>query len=270
MNDQLSRDQILTQCERYWLETGVSPATVADMKAELRSHLEEAEAAGKPARAVVGSDLKGFAEAWAEAYRGPAPTPKPAVVATASSRNVTTPALLKRLGWWALGLLIVALALVALFGPKEEAMDLEYWSWIWVGATLLFGVGEMLTAGFFLLPFAVGAAAAGLLAFLGVAVPIQLIVFVLVSVVALVFVQRFARRDEIQHPVGANRYIGSRATVLEEVNRHKATGLVRMGTERWRATTDLDIPIPENLEVTVVEVRGTRLVVVPTNGRLLD
>ena len=43
-------------------------------------------------------------------------------------------------------------------------MDLsspEVWRWIWLGAAVLFGLGELSTAGsFFLLPFAIGALAA--------------------------------------------------------------------------------------------------------------
>lgn len=57
----------------------------------------------------------------------------------------------------------------------------DTWRWIWLVATALFAAGEIITTGFFLLPFAVGALVATLLAFAGVSVAIQWITFVAVS-----------------------------------------------------------------------------------------
>ncbi|RPI23638.1 MAG: NfeD family protein, partial [Actinobacteria bacterium] len=124
---------------------------------------------------------------------------------------------------------------------------------------------ELLTAGFFLLPFAVGAAAAAILAFLGISPVIQLLVFSATSIAFLILLQRFARReDEVElQAVGSKRYTGRTAMVYVPVNRLTGSGMVRMDTEEWRATTDLDTEIPEGTEVRVVDVRGTRLVVEP-------
>ena len=140
-------------------------------------------------------------------------------------------------------------------------METEWWRWIWLGVTAIFGIGEIFTAGFFMLPFAVGAVVAFILALLGVDPAIVLTVFLVVSVLTLVLFQRLVRQgDQRQHPVGANRYAGRRVLVLERVDRVSGTGRVRLDTEIWRATTDGD-PIEEGAEVRVVEMRGTRLVV---------
>jgi len=142
-------------------------------------------------------------------------------------------------------------------------MDTEWWRWIWLGVTAVFGIGEIFTAGFFMLPFAVGAVVAFVLALLDVEPIIVLAVFLVVSILTLVIFQRVVHRgDQRQHPVGANRYEGRRVLVLERIDRVTGTGRVRLETEVWRATTDGD-PIEEGAEVRVVEVRGTRLVVVP-------
>lgn len=142
-------------------------------------------------------------------------------------------------------------------------MDEELWRWIWLGGAAVFGVGEMITAGFFLLPFAAGAAVAAILAFVEVEPAIQGIVFLVVSVLALIALRRFASKsDESQLPVGANRFAGQTAVVIEQIDRLHGTGRVRIGTESWRATTDGD-PIAPPVEVRVVNVRGTRLVVKP-------
>jgi len=139
----------------------------------------------------------------------------------------------------------------------------ELWRWIWLGAAVVFGLGEIFTAGFFLLPFAAGAAVAAILAFLDVDPVIQGIVFLVFSVLALIALRRFADRGTgPQHPVGANRFVGETALVTEPIERYGSQGRVRMGTEVWRATTDGAL-IEPGREVRVVDVRGTRLVVQP-------
>lgn len=141
-------------------------------------------------------------------------------------------------------------------------MDNETWRWIWVAAVLVLGFGEIVTAGFFMLPFAVGALVAGVLAWLDVASPlVQLIVFIGVSAIALFFLQRFVRRADIHQPqMGSNRMVGQMGRVIETIDTTEGIGRVRVETEDWRATTDGD-DLPVGTRVRVVEIRGTRLVV---------
>ena len=47
-------------------------------------------------------------------------------------------------------------------------MDNELIRWLWLGMAVLLGIGEVVTAGFFLLPFVIGAGAAAILAWLNV------------------------------------------------------------------------------------------------------
>jgi len=142
-------------------------------------------------------------------------------------------------------------------------MDNEWWRWIWLGVAAVFGIGEIFTAGFFMLPFAAGAVVAFVLAWFDVAPAIVLPVFLVTSVVVLIVIQRLVRRgDRNVVPVGANRFVGRKVLVLERVDRVAGTGRVRLDTESWRATTDGD-PLEPGAEARVVEMRGTRLVVVP-------
>ena len=160
-------------------------------------------------------------------------------------------------------MLVVAVALLA---PRDETVDQSAWVTMWLIAAGVLAIGEMVTAGFFLLPFAAGAAVAGILALLSVSIPLQIVTFVLVSVLTLWLLQRFAKKDihgELL-PVGAARYIGAAAIVLQPVEKFQ-DGMVKMGTQEWRATTDEDEVIPEGTEVRVIEVRGARLVVEPVN-----
>lgn len=60
-------EQALAACKHYWEVSGVSPADIDDMLAELRTHLDAAVASGRRVDDVVGADVAGFAGAWAQA-----------------------------------------------------------------------------------------------------------------------------------------------------------------------------------------------------------
>lgn len=140
-------------------------------------------------------------------------------------------------------------------------IDNETWRWIWVVATLILGFGEIVTAGFFMLPFAVGAFVAAILAWTGVDPVVQLLVFIGVSIVALFILQKFVRKfDEHQPPMGSNRMLGQTGRVIEAIDTTLGVGRVRVETEDWRATTD-GPPLALDSVVRIVDIRGTRLVV---------
>lgn len=253
-------DEIVAACEAYWQDTKVPTSTVTEMKAELQSHLHEAIAAGKAPSAVIGRRVADFAEAWASEYRLPPPINPPQ--SPEERRQQRKGDIAYAYGW----IVPIAIAVVALilFGPKEETVDdPTMWRWIWVGLTLFLTVGEMLTAGFFMLPFAAGALVAAILAWFEVVIWVQFVAFLVTSIIALWALRRFAASDhEPSYPVGAKRFVGAEARVIELIDPDQGTGKVRMDTEEWRATTNGDV-IDRGTNVKVVEVRGTRLVVEP-------
>ncbi|MEN8238306.1 MAG: NfeD family protein [Actinomycetota bacterium] len=260
----LTADQIADRCRSTWLTSGISADSADEMATELRSHLQEATSAGKSLDIVVGNDIEAFAGEWAAEFQGPQGAadrtePAPPSLPRTDSRAGTA-------GLW-FGAIVIAIMIgaVAVFGPKDDSLDQALWTGVWFVAAAVLAVGEMITAGFFLLPFAAGAAAAALLALAGVGIPLQLISFVVVSLMSLYVIQRFAKKETQGEliKVGAARYIGASAIVTEAIDRRTGAGSVKMGTEVWRATTLTDGEIPQGIEVRVVEVSGVRLVVEP-------
>lgn len=142
-------------------------------------------------------------------------------------------------------------------------MENEVWRWLWTGAALVFGLAEVVTAGFFLLPFAIGAAVAAVLGWTDVHILWQWLGFFVGTVVSFVYLRRFVRRqnDADQPRVGANRLIDARGIVIERVDEDAQTGMVRIGGEEWRASAAE--PIEPDTKVMVTELQGTRLLVVP-------
>ena len=143
-------------------------------------------------------------------------------------------------------------------------MDNELWRWVWTGVALVMGMGEIVTAGFFLLPFAVGGALAAAAAWIGLGGAVQWVLFFAGTGASMWAVRVFMRKqdDEQSLLIGPARYVGLQAVVLEEVDMTANTGLIRVESEEWRAITD-GAAIPEGASVEVVELRGNRLVVAP-------
>ncbi len=146
-------------------------------------------------------------------------------------------------------------------------MPAEYW-WIWMILAALFIVGEIFTAGFFLLWFGVGSAVAGLLALWGIGLVGQLTAFVLVSFVLFALSRRFADRFSKKQPpgIGADRFVGRRGVVLEEIDNDTNTGRVRLDKEEWRADSETGDLIGEGTPVQVTGVSGTHVIVRLTEG----
>jgi membrane protein implicated in regulation of membrane protease activity len=140
----------------------------------------------------------------------------------------------------------------------------NYW-WAWMILAALFIVGEIFTAGFFLLPIGLGAAFAGLVALLGGNTTWQWVVFVISSFVLFLVSRRFAQKITKEQPpgIGADRSIGQECIVLERIDNLHDTGRVRMGKEEWRAESDGDDPIEKGVKVIVTKLSGTHLVVKP-------
>lgn len=144
--------------------------------------------------------------------------------------------------------------------------DPEIWRWIWLVAAAAFFAGELGSPGsFYLVPFAIGATVSAVLAFAGVNVPIQAVVFLVISIAVFFAMRPLARRldrEGVTHGVGARRLIGEPATVLAAIpgGPHEL-GTVRVHREEWRAESIDGHPVAEGAVVQVLEQRGTRLVV---------
>jgi len=141
-------------------------------------------------------------------------------------------------------------------------MPVKFW-WIWIAIAAVFAVGEIFTAGFFLLWFGIGAAVAGILALLGLGIGWQWAAFVIVSGVLFAVSRRFAERFTKKQPpgIGADRFIGKKGIVLEDINNIENKGRVRIDKEEWRADSDSGDIITAGTKVIVTKLDGTHIVV---------
>ena len=137
---------------------------------------------------------------------------------------------------------------------------------IWLVAACVLGVAEMHQGGFYLAPFALGAALAAIVGLLGVGAALSAIVFVISSAIVFATLRPVARRHQRLPPsirTGAAALIGRPAIVLERIANDEGVGCVKIdGGEVWTARSYADdevIDIGQRVEV--VEIRGATALV---------
>ena len=141
-------------------------------------------------------------------------------------------------------------------------------AWVlWLIAAVLAAVGEILTTGFFLAPFAAGAAVAAILAAAGAGAAIQGAAFAAVTIAGFALVRPVARRHLYQPPqirTGTAALIGRSAVVLDRIDNDSGSGRVKIDGEVWTARSyDEDVAIEAGTRVQIVEIRGATALVAP-------
>jgi membrane protein implicated in regulation of membrane protease activity len=134
---------------------------------------------------------------------------------------------------------------------------------LWLIAAAILGVGEILTTGFFLAPFACGALVAALLSAIGAGTAVSLACFLVVSVLLLVALRPIARahlRTPARLRTGTAALVGKTATVVERIS--EGEGTVRIDGDVWTARPyDEDVVIEAGKRVHVMEIRGATALV---------
>ncbi len=132
---------------------------------------------------------------------------------------------------------------------------------IWILIAAICFIGELITAGFFILWFGVGASVAAVLSYLGFSETTQFIAFILVSIILLALSRPFAKKITHGMPTkkaASDRLIGEKGIVIEEIS-PKNGGVVRISGDTWRAISDQEIE--EGTSVLVEKIEGIKLVV---------
>jgi len=135
---------------------------------------------------------------------------------------------------------------------------------IWAVAAVLLALGELLTPGlFFLGPVALAAIPAAVVAVVGGAAWLQVVVFILGSLATLGIVRPIARAH-LRMPAlirtGTAALVGARAVVLERVD--SDGGKVRIGGEVWSARASVDGQVLEpGTRAEVAQIEGATALV---------
>jgi membrane protein implicated in regulation of membrane protease activity len=137
--------------------------------------------------------------------------------------------------------------------------------WVfWLILAVLLAVGEIATMGFFLAPFAGGAAVAALLAAFDAGTTIEMAAFLVVPIVLLAALRPVARAHQRGKglKMGTAALVGQTATVVERIANAEGVGCVKLDGEIWTARAyDDDEVIEPGTRVHVLEIRGATALV---------
>ena len=134
--------------------------------------------------------------------------------------------------------------------------------WLILFVVLL--VIEIFTMGLTTVWFAGGAAIAFILAFAGFDLPVQVIIFLLVSVLLLVLTRPIAIRffNKERQYTNVESLIGQKAVVLERIDTLRGVGRAEVNGMEWAAKTDEAEENIEAGEIVIIEgIQGVKLIV---------
>lgn len=138
----------------------------------------------------------------------------------------------------------------------------------WLGAFGLLLLIEILTLGLTTIWFAVGALAAFLLALVQVPLMIQIVVFIVVSVVMLVFTRPIMTKylNKKTTKTNAESLVGRKARVLIPINNLKSEGQVMVNGMEWTARSTKDeVTFQKDEMVRIAGISGVKLIVEKEN-----
>lgn len=135
---------------------------------------------------------------------------------------------------------------------------------IWLVLLIVAIVAEVLTMGLTTIWFAGGALVAIFAAILNAPVWLQVVLFLVVSLVLLIFTRpvavKYFNKDRIK--TNAESLVGRQAIVTVEIDNLQGIGQVTVGTQEWSARSyDNGIRIPVGTVVDVLAINGVKLMV---------
>lgn len=135
---------------------------------------------------------------------------------------------------------------------------------LWLVLFVVLLVVEIFTMGLTTIWFAGGALVAFILTFIGFELPVQIIVFLVVSVALLVLTRPLAMKffNQERQRTNAESLIGQRAVVLEQIDTIHGTGRCEVNGLEWSAKTeDAEIVIEAGQVVVIEDIQGVKLIV---------
>lgn len=148
----------------------------------------------------------------------------------------------------------------------ENDMDMEFMMLplIWIALIIVFSVTEVVTQGITTIWFAIASAVSLLLAILGAPLWLQIGVFIVVALLLLIFIRDILVKKYNRGLAKTNveTIAGESAIVIEKINNVAGSGRVTIKGMEWAAAAEDDNAVfDEGAKVTVVEVKGVKVIV---------
>ena len=139
----------------------------------------------------------------------------------------------------------------------------QYDVWIWVGIIVLSLVVEMVSMDMTSIWFAVGAFITLLLAAIGIGLELQIVTFIIVSLVSILTLRKWTKNKLLNSSTeraGLDLLKAERFKLMVEITETQK-GAVKYNDVVWTAISFDGKPIGEGEWVTVEEIKGNKLIV---------
>lgn len=135
--------------------------------------------------------------------------------------------------------------------------------YFWIAAFVILVLIEVFTVQLVTIWFALGALGALVTSLLTDHILIQWVVFITVSVVSLLFTRPLFKKllKKKIEPTNADKYIGSKAIVIEDINNLEGCGRVKVKGLEWTARSKSGEIIKADSTVVVEAIEGVKLMV---------
>ena len=162
---------------------------------------------------------------------------------------------------------IVLLSLMALAHSMKGGSGGNM-TFVWIAAIVIFGVVEVATVGLVSIWFVIGSAAGLIAAVLDAPIWLQVVVFFIVSIAALIATRPLVRKlgSKGGTATNADRVLGGTARVTETIDNTIPSGEVYIDGKTWTARSESGAVIAPETLVKVIRLEGVKLYVdVPHN-----
>ena len=134
--------------------------------------------------------------------------------------------------------------------------------WIWVALVIVFAVIEVCTLGLVTVWFAIASLIMVFLSFLKIPFSIQILIFLIISAVLLVFTRPLAvKKFKIgREKTNVDGLIGKHALVTKKIEEFQ-TGQARVGGQIWTARSENGVEIAEGAKCEILRIEGVQLIV---------
>ncbi len=141
-------------------------------------------------------------------------------------------------------------------------------AFLWLIILVAMIIVELFTMGITTIWFAGGALFAMLAKLLGAPLWLQILVFLVVSVLSLAAVRPLAVKywNKSRTKTNVDSMLEAEGLVQEEIDNLRATGRISVRGQDWAAKSEGDTVIPVGTTVVVVSVQGVKLVVKEKNA----
>ena len=161
------------------------------------------------------------------------------------------------------GILLGVALLAGFMGLCLKGGKAEMEMIVWIAAMVVFGVVEAVTVGLVSIWFVLGSAAGLIAAICEAPIWLQVLLFFIVSIAALIATRPLVRKmmDKNIVPTNADAVLGKEARVTEAIDNTVPSGAVYVDGKTWSARSESGETLPEGTLVRTVRMEGVKLFV---------